>query len=179
MSSSRSDAVSTETLPGSSSDSVPGSPAPRKKVKRHVDSKYQHEWSTQYRMSPSSLSDTFVHRRICQIDFSVAGGGVHQVKRHCESKKHISNTKGATNQPTLREALSSHRKNEALKDHVICAELYFTRFVVEHNLPFAVADHFNKLCSVMFPDSKVAAEFSCGRTKTAALVTFVILQHIA
>ena len=39
---------------------------------------------------------------------------------------------------------------------------------MEHTLPFAVADHFNKLCSVMFPDSKVAAEFSCARTKTAS-----------
>ena len=80
MSSSR----SSETLPGSSSDSLSGSPLPRKKVKRHVDSKYQHEWSTKYRMS---LGDTFAHCTLCQIDFSVAGGGVHQVKRHCESKK--------------------------------------------------------------------------------------------
>ena len=94
------------------------------------------------------------------------------------SLKYISNMKGATNQPTLREALSSHRKNEALKDQVICAELYFTRFVVEHNLPFAVADHFNKLCSVMFPDSKVAAEFSFARTKTAALVTHTLAPEV-
>ena len=103
MSSSRSDnvSVSSETLPGSSSDSLPGSPLPRKKVKRHVDSKYQHEWSTKYRMSPCSLGDTFAHCTLCQIDFSVAGGSVHQVKRHCESKKHISNMKGFTNQPTL------------------------------------------------------------------------------
>ena len=62
MSSSRSDTVSTEILPGSSSDSVPGSPVPRKKVKRHVDSKYQHKWSTKYRMSLSSLGDTVLTR---------------------------------------------------------------------------------------------------------------------
>ena len=42
-------------------------------------------------------------------------------------------------------------------------------FITEQNLPFAVADHFNKLCSVMFPDSKIAVEFVCARTK--ALVT--------
>ena len=32
------------------------------------------------------------------------------------------------------------------------AELYFATFVAEHNLPFSVADHFNRLCSVMFPE---------------------------
>ena len=44
-------------------------------------------------------------------------------------------------------------------------------FITEHNLAFAVADHFNKLCSVMLPDSKIAAEFACARTQTAAMVT--------
>ena len=55
-----------------------------------------------------------------------------------------------------------------------CAELCFARFVVEHNLPFAAADHFNSLVPVMFPDSKIAAKFACARTKTAALITYVL-----
>ena len=74
------------------------------------------------------------------------------MKRHCESKRHTSNMK-VSSQPTLREALSYQKRIEALKYQVTCAELYFTSFVVEHNLLFAVADHFNSLCSVMFPDS--------------------------
>ena len=41
-------------------------------------------------------------------------------------------------------------------DQVACAELYSVRFITEHNLPFAIADHFNRLCSVMFPDSKIS-----------------------
>ena len=70
--------------------------------------------------------------------------------------KDISSMKGISNQPTIHEVLSSHKKNGALREQVTCAELYFTRFVVEYNLPFAVTDHFSNLCSVMFPDSKVA-----------------------
>ena len=68
------------------------------------------------------------------------------------------------------------RESEAirLKEQVCRAELCFARFVTEHNLPFAVADHFNSLCSVMFPDSKIAAEFACARTKTAALITHAL-----
>ena len=37
-----------------------------------------------------------------------------------------------------------------------------------------MADHFNSLVSVMFPDSKIAAEFACARTKTAALITHAL-----
>ena len=54
---------------------------------------------------------------------------------------------------------------------ITTAEFYFTAFIAEHNLPFLAADHFKKLCKVMFPDSKIAVAFSCGRTKTSAIVT--------
>ena len=85
---------STEQLTSNLSDSPPGSPVPRKRLKRHVDNKYQREWSGKYRMNSSSLGDTFAHCKMCKFDFSVAGGGVHQVKGHCESKRHVLNMKG-------------------------------------------------------------------------------------
>lgn len=46
----------------------------------------------------------------------------------------------------------------------------FANFVAEHNLSFLVADCFTKLCKSMFPDSKIATKFSCGRTKTTQIV---------
>ena len=115
---------SCSSLLGSTSDSSPpGSPIPRKKQKHHIDSKYQHEWSSKYRMKPSRLGETYAYCTVCNIDFSVAGGGVFQVKRHCESKRHISSMKGISHQSTIHEALSSHKKNEALKEQVTSAEL--------------------------------------------------------
>lgn len=50
------------------------------------------------------------------------------------------------------------------------AEVLFANFVAEHNLSFLVADCFTKLCKSMFPDSKIATKFSCGRTKTTQIV---------
>ena len=64
--------------------------------------------------------------------------------------------------------------NESVSEKVMKSELYFARFVEEHNLSFATADHFTKLCKVMFPDSKVAESFSCARTKTTALITHAL-----
>ena len=168
----------TSYLVSDSEDSDPGSILAPAKKKRHVDSKYQAEWSHLYRMAPSSKGETFAFCKVCCVDFSVAGGGVHQVKRHCSVKKHVSKLKELRSQPTIQASLASHQSTQRFHDQVTCAELYFARFVTEHNLPFAVADHFNKLCSVMFPDSKIASEFACARTKTAALVTHALAPAI-
>ena len=59
-------------------------------------------------------------------------------------------------------------------EDVIRSETLFTNFVAEHNLPFAMADHFTRLCQQMFPDSKIAKKFSCGRTKTTMIFKYAI-----
>ena len=123
-------------------------------------------------MTASRKGPTYAHCKVCDTDFAIAGGGVHEVKRHIETKKHKDNAKGMTNQLTLQSALS--RSKNSLEDDIMTAELYFTTFISEHNLPFLAADHFTKLCKVMFPDSKVAEGFSCGRTKTTAIVKFAL-----
>ena len=112
---------------------------------------------------------------MCGVDISIAGGGVHQIKRHCANKKHCTRVFETTSQrqPTI-SAICTTQSQLKLAEEVCRAELCFARFVVEHNLPFAVADHFNKLAASMFPDSKIAQEFACARTKTAALVTHAL-----
>ena len=60
---------------------------------------------------------------------------------------------------------------------VIKAEALWTTFVVEHNLAFNASDHATKLFLQMFPNSKVAKKFACGRTKTAAIITEALAPH--
>ena len=52
---------------------------------------------------------------------------------------------------------------------VIGAEVKFTSFVLEHNLPIAVVDHAGPLFRSMFPDSKIAQYYGSGRTKTTSI----------
>lgn len=52
----------------------------------------------------------------------------------------------------------------------IRAETLFTNFITEHNLPVAVADHVGPLFRKMFPDSQIAQQYGCARTKTAAIM---------
>lgn len=51
----------------------------------------------------------------------------------------------------------------------INAEVMFTEFLVEHNCPLSVSDHASKLFKKMFPDSKIAEQYGCARTKLQQL----------
>ena len=124
-------------------------------------------------MAPSKRGTSFAFCTLCSVDVSVAGGGVHEVKRHCESAKHKRFFEGVSVQPNISCVMARTSKGFEL-EKVMKAELYFARFVAEHNLSFTTADHFTKLCKVMFPDSKIAESFSCARTKTTALITHAL-----
>ena len=45
-----------------------------------------------------------------------------------------------------------------------------TAFLLEHNLPFATADHAGQLFRSMFPDSKIAGYYGYGGTKTTCII---------
>ena len=153
------------TASTSSSSSGLLDPPAAKRTKRA--SKWQEEWK-KYNMKQSKRGASFVHCNICCTDFSIASGGVHEVKRHIGNKRHIELARQSVGQTTI---TATFRKSSAsLADQVTAAEIYFSTFIAEHNLPFLAADHFNKLCKVMFPDSKIAQGFACGRTKTTAIV---------
>ena len=162
------------------SSSPSTSPLPHRMGKKrrrhgHIDSKYRTEWSLKYQgIKRSDKGCTYAFCSLCIVDISVAGGGIHQIKRHCASKKHCSILKDISSQPTIQDVVGRESEAVRLKDQVCRAELCFVRFVTEHNLPFAVADHFNSLCSIMFHDSKIAAKLACARTKTATLITHAL-----
>lgn len=61
-----------------------------------------------------------------------------------------------------------------LQNQVKNAEVKFASFIAEHNLPFSVASHASDLFKSMFPDSKIAAEFKCKKTKTSAIIKNVL-----
>ena len=83
-----------------------------------------------------------------------------------ETKRHKERASSLSNQSTITSSMIVAQNS--LSEQVTSAEFYFTAFIAEHNLPFATADHFTKLCKVMFPDSKIAQSYSCGRTKAQA-----------
>lgn len=52
-----------------------------------------------------------------------------------------------------------------------------TNFLVEHNVPFAVADHLSPLLQDVFPDSQIAKHYSSARTKTTSMLNLALAPH--
>ena len=50
-------------------------------------SKWQADWK-RYNMTSSGKGSSCAYCNTCGVDFAVAGGGVHEVKRHIQTKKH-------------------------------------------------------------------------------------------
>ena len=119
-------------------------------------------------MSESRKGPSFVHCDICGTDFSIASGGSHEVKRHVEGRRHVERAREAVAQSSITDLFQ--RDRDSVGDKTTAAEIYFATFIAEHNLSFLTADHFTKLCKKMFPDSKIAERFACGRTKATAIV---------
>ena len=69
------------------------------------------------------------------------------------------------------------RQNTTEEDKVIKAEALFSQFIVKHNLPFAIADHFSKLVPKMFPGCPIAKKYGAGKTKTTQIVKGALAPH--
>ena len=80
---------------------------------------------------------------------------------------HKSRAKQLASSHKITDCFVSERDNLALK--VIGAEVKFTGFLLEHNLPIAASDHAGPLFRSMFPDSKIAHYYGCARTKTSII----------
>ena len=74
-------------------------------MKPKRSSKWQPEWA-RYNMTASHKGATYAHYKVRDTNFTVAGDGVHEVKRHMKTKKHNMNAKGMANQSTIQSALS-------------------------------------------------------------------------
>lgn len=57
--------------------------------------------------------------------------------------------------------------------------MYFTSFIVEHNLPFNVCRHTGKLFRKMFPDSDIAQHYACSSTKATAIMNLALEPECA
>ena len=64
----------------------------------------------------------------------------------------------------------------SLMHPTILAEVRMTTFVVHHNRFFNLSDHLTLYINNEFKSSRAAENFSCGRTKTAAVVNYVRVQ---
>ena len=90
---------------------------------------------------------------------------------HINGKHHKEMAKACSSRP-----VTSFFKPQT-QQSVIEAESLWSQFVSKHNLSFQSSDHATKLFRRMFPDSEIAKKFSCGHTKTAAIIKEALGPH--
>ena len=93
---------------------------------------------------------------VCNVDINISHGGRSDIVTHSKTKKHIVNYSVVSKLSKLQFA---SKPDDFM---TIKAELLFTNFIFEHNIPVATADHFKKLMSAMYPNVEGAKKFSCG-----------------
>lgn len=147
-----------------------GATPPRKKSK--PASKYLEKWEADSRftgwLTKSKHGPSHAYCRLCNRDFRVDNGGLNDVTKHFNTGMHKNNSKAQNSTPAASNFFASFKLDQ--DEDVMRAEVLFSNFVAEHNIPFLVADCFTRLCKAMFPDSKIASKFSCSRTKTTQIV---------
>ena len=146
--------------------------------KKKYAAKFNSKWiqSLQW-VSRSDKGENYAYCKICNSHFSVAAGGKNDCDRHAQGTTHIKFSKTVSQSKPM-STLFLNAKNQELCSKVSKAEVLFSNFVAEHNLPFAVGDHFTKLAKEMFPDSEIAAKFSSGRMKTTRIVKDAIAPEL-
>ena len=66
--------------------------------------------------------------------------------------------------------MSGSSSSSSLKEKVITAELLHTNFMVHHNLSILTSEHLSPLYAKICPDSKIAKNFKCSRTKCTCIL---------
>ena len=140
--------------------------AKKKKYKSHFQAEWLQEFSY---IKRSEKGDGFALCSVCNSSFSITAGGKNDITRHSKGSMHVANANSSKTTPKIASLFKA-----TAPDRVTHAEVLFSAFVAEHNLPFAVADHFTDLCQHMFPDSEIAKKFACRRTKTTHIINRAI-----
>ena len=137
--------------------------ASKSKKKQCYKAEYSSKWEF---IKPSSKKgEHHAACTICGLDFSIAASGSYDITTHIKTAKHSSNAAQKSSNRSITQFLPA--SNDQLQ--LIRAETTWTLFVIEHNLPFVTSDGFSNIVKEMFPDSKIARDFGCRRTKTTSI----------
>lgn len=160
-------------MDSSDSDSDTLANVPRKKTK--YSTKYNREWESDplFRawLTKSSKGSFFAYCSACDQHLSLSSGK-GDLKKHVTVKKHLKNCSTLARQVKLTDLPSTSGKSK-LNNSVKAGEIRLASFVCEHDLPIRVVEHLPNLIREVCPDSNIAKQIECGRTKLTAIVNNV------
>uniref|UniRef100_A0A9J8C603 DUF4371 domain-containing protein n=1 Tax=Cyprinus carpio carpio TaxID=630221 RepID=A0A9J8C603_CYPCA len=102
---------------------------------------------------------------VCKTDVDISHQGATDCRRHVEGTKHKKLESAIASVPKITTKFFGDQDLRTIR-----AETLFSNFIAEHNVPVSIADHAGPLFKKMFPDSQIAQQYGCARTKTAAIL---------
>ena len=159
-------------------DRASTSAARKPKQRVHSKTRFSQDWTKKHPCIVEDLSKNGnVICKLCSKSFCITHQGYRDIERHLSSSLHRKIAREMVLQPRITDSFSSISESSAGK--VTAAEVKFTAFLLEHNLPIAVADHAGPLFRSMFPDSKIAQSYHCARTKATCIVNGALAVECA
>ena len=139
------------------------------KRRKQYAGKFQEDWKRVFNgaIQKSKIDEHHAWCRVCSRDINISASGVYDLKMHMKSKMHEKNAKSALQHAPMTTFFKSA---STAPGSTGTAEIMFSYFVAEHNLPAAIADHFCSLAPRLFPDSSIAKSMKCRRTKTTMVI---------
>nr|XP_042899054.1 uncharacterized protein LOC122269520 [Parasteatoda tepidariorum] len=138
------------------------------KPKKTYFQSYKNSYTAEFPcIKKSNKGEKYAYCTICFSDFLISHGGRNDIHRHVTGPNHAKNIENAENNQRLSKFF---KPPDNVQDEVMRAELLFTSFLVEHNVPLNAASHVGPLFRKMFPKSEIAKRYGCAKTKTASLV---------
>lgn len=137
--------------------------------------RYSHKYKKSWEELPnfkgwlksSTKGISFAYCSACHVHLSL-NGGKRDVQAHAKGKKLAKNCSSAKQPSVLHMPSVSGRKK--LDDAVKESELRLATFICEHDLPVMTVDHLPQLIQSMCPDSEIAKNMKCHRTKLTAMI---------
>lgn len=108
---------------------------------------------------------------ICGSIFTVGYQGKLALDRHLNTTKHSAAIQQASSSKSIEKLFSKNINKQRAN---ALAEATLTFHNVKHHHSFNSADCANSLYEKTFPDSNIASNIACGRTKTTAIVKGVL-----
>ena len=147
---------------GSSASESTASTGPCKKKKKYHN--FNKSWEKEMEwLSSSPKGIWYGYCKICDKHLLCGEGGIRDLKRHGETAGHKKMKKAYEGQRLL---LSTWATSENAATKAARAEAILANMLVEHNLPFLLMDHLPGVLRHPFPDSAIAKEMKCARTKS-------------
>ena len=125
----------------------------KKKARLRYDNVFKTAWTDEVHfIKHSQKGNKFAFCEFCRTDFSINHGGHSDVTKHVGTAKHKGNAKDVQSSRSLAMFLpgSSKSSTDNITQSVINAETLVEGFIIEHNLPLTINDHFTRLTRHMF-----------------------------